>query len=90
VGDHDCDTDGRDGDRSGAWSDARGVTKQHTETQKEKTRTSIQVEPDVYAAIGKLAEDEDRPSMANMIERLLKTHPRVEEALATAAAGATA
>ena len=55
---------------------------ENTEIPKERVRTSIQVEPDVYAVIGKLAEDEDRPSMANMIERLLKTHPRVQPMLA--------
>ena len=60
-----------------------------TENQKEKVATSIRIEPEVYAAVGKLAEVEDRPSMANMIERLLKTHPRVQELMepATAAVG---
>lgn len=60
-----------------------------TEIQKDKVTTSIRIEAEVYAAVGKLAEDEDRPSMANMIERLLKTHPRIQEAMepATAAAG---
>jgi len=62
------------------------------EIQKEKVATSIRIEPDVYAAVGKLAEEEDRPSMANMIERLLKTHPRVQPMLETepATTGATA
>ena len=53
----------------------------NNETQKEKVATSIRIDPDVYAAVGKLAEEEDRPSMANMIERLIKTHPRIHPML---------
>lgn len=43
----------------------------------ERIATSIRLEADVYAAIAKLASEDDRPSQANMIERLLKTHPRM-------------
>jgi hypothetical protein len=52
-----------------------------TEISKEKVTTSIRIEADLYAAVGKLADEEDRPSMANMIERLLKTHPRIQTIL---------
>jgi hypothetical protein len=52
-----------------------------TETQNSKVATSIRIDAEVYAAIAKLAEAEDRPSQANMVERLLKTHPRVREIL---------
>lgn len=51
------------------------------ETPKERIATSIRIESDLYAAVGKLADEEDRPSMANMIERLLKTHPRIQTIL---------
>ena len=43
----------------------------------ERIATSIRLEADIYAAIAKLASEDDRPSQANMIERLLKTHPRM-------------
>lgn len=60
-----------------------------TETQTNKITTSIRMEADVYHAIATLADEEDRPSQANMIERLLKTHPRVKKLLeATATVGA--
>ena len=53
----------------------------NTETQSNKVATSVRLEADVYNAIAALAEEEDRPSQANMIERLLKTHPRVQNIL---------
>lgn len=60
------------------------------ETTNEKVTTSIRIDSEVHAVVGILAEQEDRPSMANMIERLIKTHPRVQELLETETAGATA
>lgn len=57
---------------------------------KEKVTTSIRLDADIHAAIIVLANEEDRPSNANMIERLLKTHPRVEAMLKSETAGATA
>lgn len=56
-------------------------TMENTEMQKEKIATSVRIEADLHAAIARLASDEDRPSQANMIERLLKTHPRVQAIL---------
>lgn len=52
-----------------------------TETQNTKIATSVRLEGDIYAAIAALAEEDDRPSQANMIERLLKTHPRVRKVI---------
>lgn len=59
-----------------------------TTTQTEKVTTSIRVEADVYNAIAKLAAADNRPSQANMIEHLLKTHTRVKKALKPEAARA--
>lgn len=52
-----------------------------TDNQNSRVATSIRIDSDVYAAIAQLAEEEDRPSQANMVERLLKTHPRVRKIL---------
>ena len=62
----------------------------NTERNKGEVRTSIRLEPEVYTAIATLAEEEDRPSQANMIERLLKTHPRVKKVLEAETAGVNA
>jgi hypothetical protein len=54
---------------------------------KEQSNTKIpagtNIEPSVYAIVQALRVEEDR-SMSSMIERLLKTHPRVAERLETA------
>jgi len=47
------------------------------ENQNTKIATSIRIDTDVYEIVAQLAAEEDRPSQANMIERLIKTHPRV-------------
>lgn len=60
------------------------------ETTTEKITTSIRIDAEVDAAIAELATKEDRPSKANMIERLLKTHPRVKAMLKSETIGATA
>lgn len=57
---------------------------------KEKVATSIRLDAEIYNAIATLATEDDRPSQANMIERLIKTHPRVQPLLETETAGATA
>lgn len=45
-----------------------------------KTQTSLRIEVSVLNAVTQLAGEEDR-SMTNMIERLLKTHPRIQPIL---------
>jgi hypothetical protein len=57
-----------------------------TETQNEKIALSVRFEPAIHAAILRLAKEDDRPSFANMVERLLKTHPRVQKQMAEAEA----
>lgn len=61
------------------------------ETNNEKITTSIRLDSPLCLAIDEIAKADDRPSRANMIERLLKTHPRIQPILeaepATAAAG---
>lgn len=48
-----------------------------------KVATSIRLDSDVDAVITQLADKESRPSRANTIEWLIKTHPRVQELLPT-------
>lgn len=59
----------------------------------EQTNSKIQyggkLDPVVYAIIDRLRTEEDRP-FSNMIERLLKTHPRIQPLLEAETAGATA
>lgn len=51
------------------------------ETNKErKIQAGTQLEPELYAIVEELRTEEDR-SMSNMIERLLKTHPRIQPVL---------
>jgi len=58
------------------------------ETPTTKIATSIRLELDLHNAIAILADKEDRPSQANMIERLLKTHPQIQPLLETESAAA--
>ena len=51
-----------------------------TETNNEKTPIAARIDSDLYAVIDRFRAEEDR-NMSNMIERLLKTHPRVQEVL---------
>jgi len=58
-----------------------------TEQTTNKLPYGGKLDSDVYAAVDQLRVDEDR-NFSNMIERLLKTHPRVQEILGTAEASA--
>ncbi len=51
------------------------------ETNDDKITKSIRFEPTLHAALVQLTADEDRPSLNNMVERLLKTHPRIQPIL---------
>jgi hypothetical protein len=54
-----------------------------------KIQVGAKLDPELFGVLERFRTDEDR-SMSNMIERLLKTHPRIQEVLeaepATAAA----
>jgi hypothetical protein len=56
------------------------TTEPNTEPTATKIPYSGKLDPAVYAVIDRLRRDEDRP-LSNMMERLLKTHPRVQEIL---------
>lgn len=62
---------------------------ENTEQATDKVQIAARVDPALFAVIDRFRTDEDR-NMSNMIERLLKTHPRIQEVLeaepATAAA----
>jgi hypothetical protein len=64
------------------------------DTNTENTETlvakSIRFDSTLHAAISQLADEEDRPSFNNMVERLLKTHPRVKKLIEAETAGASA
>lgn len=62
----------------------------NTETQEAMVAKSIRFEPVLHDAITKLAEQEHRPSFNNMVEHLLKTHPRVKRMLTAETAEAAA
>ena len=46
--------------------------------ENEVIKVGIRLESDVYAAVEQVRIDEDRPSTANAVERLLKTHPKIK------------
>lgn len=54
---------------------------QEQPTREKKVPIGVNVDPAIYQVVSGFAETEDRP-MSNMVERLLKTHPRVQEVLA--------
>jgi hypothetical protein len=54
-----------------------------------KIPMATRVDPNISAAIDKIVAEEDR-TLSNTIERLLKTHPRVQEILEAEAAGVSA
>lgn len=60
------------------------------ETNNEKITTSIRLDQSLCLAIDEIAKADDRPSRANMIERLLKTHPQIQTVLAAEPATAGA
>lgn len=53
---------------------------ENTEQTTKKIFVGANLAPAVYTIVDQLRTEEDRP-MSNMIERLLKTHPRVQEIL---------
>ena len=56
----------------------------NTEPAGTKTAVSLSIDRDVLASVAKLAEEDDR-SLSNITERLLRTHPQVQELQAEAA-----
>lgn len=54
---------------------------ENTDTNKNQLRTSIRVDDDVTTAIAQLQAAERRPSLANTMEWLLATHPKVKKIL---------
>ena len=53
----------------------------NNENEQIRVPVGIRLDGDVHAAIENIRVLEDRPSVSNMVERLLKTHPRVKRAL---------
>jgi hypothetical protein len=53
------------------------------EQQSTKIPAGTNLDPALFAVVDRIRTEEDR-SMSNMIERLLKTHPRVQELLEAA------
>lgn len=62
-------------------------TEQNNSTN--KVQIGTMVDPTLYAIIDKFRVDEDR-SMSNMVERLLKSHPRIQPIIEAETATATA
>jgi len=56
----------------------------------ERITQSIRFEPVLHAAITKLMVADARPSVANTVEWLLKTHPKVQEILEAESVGVSA
>lgn len=52
------------------------------QTSNNKMQAGVKLDPELYTIVDRFRADEDR-SMSNMIERLLKTHPRVQKALSS-------
>jgi len=59
------------------------------EANNKRIQTGTNLEQTVYAAVEKLRINEDRP-MSQMINVLLKTHPRVQEVLEAEPVGVSA
>ncbi len=57
-----------------------GSVMEDQEQNNKKIQAGTNLDPTVYAVVERLRIEEDRP-MSNMIERLLKTHPRVQPLL---------
>ncbi len=53
---------------------------ENTEQTTDKVQIAARIDASLFTVIDKFRADEDR-NMSNMIERLLKTHPRVQEIL---------
>ncbi len=58
-------------------------TEPNTEQNTNKMLVSSKVDPAIYSAISYIAREEDR-SVSNVVERLVKQHPRVIELLEAA------
>jgi len=56
---------------------------ENTEQSTNKIQYGGKLDADLFAVIDQMRINEDRP-MSNMIQVLLKTHPRVQELLGTA------
>lgn len=59
----------------------------NTEPTANKIQVAAKIDPALYAVIEQFRTEEDR-NLSNMIERLLKTHPRIQEILETETATA--
>jgi len=57
-----------------------GSVMESTETTNDKVQIAARVDPALFAVIDRFRSEEDR-NLSNMIERLLKTHPRIQEVL---------
>lgn len=62
------------------------------ENNNENTMTpvGIRLETDVLAAVKKVMADDNRPSVANTVETLLKSHSRIKRIISAETAGASA
>jgi hypothetical protein len=65
------------------------IAMENTEVTNNKIQVAAKIDPAVFAIVEQLRNDEDR-NLSNMIERLLKTHPRVQPMLEAETAGAGA
>ena len=61
---------------------------ENTETNTNKVQLAAKVDPELFETISRLAAEDER-SISNMVERLLKRSPQVQEIMepATAAVG---
>ncbi len=62
---------------------------ENTETNTNKVQIAAKVDPELFEIVSRLAAEDER-SMSNMIERLLKRSPQVQEIMETATAGVSA
>ena len=60
-----------------------------TEQTNSKVNVSAKIDATLFTVIERFRAEEDR-NLSNMIERLLKTHPRVQAVLEAEPAGASA
>ena len=60
-----------------------------TEQNTSKVQVGANIDPDIFEVIDRFRSEEDR-SLSNMIERLLKTHPRVAAELGAEPAAVSA
>lgn len=61
----------------------------NTEQTNNKIQYGGKMDATLYAVIDRFRAEEDR-NFSNMVERLLKTHPRIQPLLETETSGATA